>query len=244
MTTAPPAGVITAVNEARHRLAFRLWAAWLLVQLRRRGARLVVEAPHGARLDSWPHVDVSPGVRSFTLRLGHGVKLGRATHLDLQAGDGVLELGDGAYLMHGARLQLRGGAIRLGPHVNVRDGAVLKSEGDLVVGARVPISYGTTVHCVERIEIGADAGLAERVTVVDSDHTHDGSTAPFLGQPLRVDPVLIGTNVFVCANAVIRRGARIGANSVVAAGAVVGPGEHPPGTVLAGVPARPLKPAT
>ncbi len=54
--------MITRLNETRHRLAFRLWAAWLRVQLRRRGARLVVDAPHGARMDSWPHVAVEPGV--------------------------------------------------------------------------------------------------------------------------------------------------------------------------------------
>lgn len=233
--------MITQLNETRHRLAFRLWCAWLGLQLRRRGARLVVDAPSGARLDSWPHVDVSPAATSFTLRLGRGVKLGRATHLDLQAGDGTLELGDGAYLMHGVRLQLRGGAIRLGPHVNVRDGVVLKSEGELVVGTNVPISYGATIHCVERIEIAADAGLAERVTVVDSDHGHDGSAAPFLGQPLRVEPVSIGANVFVCANAVVTRGARIGDNAVVAANAVLGAGEHAGGQLYAGAPAKAVR---
>lgn len=229
--------MITAINETRHRLSFRLWCAFLRAQLRRRGATLTVDAPHGARMDSWPHVAVTPAMRSFTLRLGHGVKLGRATHLDLLGGDATLELGDGSYLMHGVRLQLRGGAIRLAEHVDVRDGAVLKSEGELRVGARVPISYGTTIHCVESIEIGDDSGLAERVTVVDSDHSHDGSATPFLAQPLKVAPVVIGDNAFVCANAVVRRGAHVGDRTVVAAGAVVGPGDYPAGAVLAGVPA-------
>ncbi len=118
---------------------------------------------------------------------------------------------------------------------------MLKSEGELVVGTNVPISYGTTIHCVRRIEIDADAGLAERVTVVDSDHGHDGSAAPFLGQPLRVDPVHIGANVFVCANAVVTRGARIGPNAVVAANAVLGAGDHPGGPLYAGAPARPVR---
>ena len=231
--------MITQLNETRHRLSFRLWCAWLAFQLRRRGATLAVDAPNGARLDSWPYVDVDLGATSLTLRLGRGVKLGRATHLDVHAGDGVLELGDGATFMHGVRIQLRGGAIRLSEHVDVRDGAVLKSEGELVVGPRVPISYGTTIHCVRRIEIGADAGLAERVTVVDSDHGADGGATPFLSQPLRVDPVVLGANVFVCANAVVLRGARIGENSVVAANAVVGGGEYPPGSLLAGAPAAP-----
>jgi acetyltransferase-like isoleucine patch superfamily enzyme len=233
--------VITALNELRHRLRFRLWTGWLRFQLRRRGGSLSVDAPHGARMDSRPHVDLSEGVGHVTLRLGRGVKLGRATHLDLQAGDATLEMGDGAYLMHGVRLQLRGGTIRLGPHVNIRDGVVLKSEGELSIGEDVPVSYGGMIHCVERITIADRAGLAERVTVVDSDHSHDGSDDWFLGQPLRVEPVEIGANVFVCAGAVVTRGARIGANAVVAANAVIGAGDHPGGALYGGAPARPIR---
>ena len=234
--------MITRVNEVRHRLRFRLWTALLAFQLRRRGARLVVDAPYGARMDSWPHLDVRDDVTSFTLRIARGVKLGRATHLDLQAGDSVLEIGEGAYLLHGVRLQLRGGTIRLGPHANIRDGVVLKSEGELDIGHEVPVSYGGMIHCVERITIDDRAGLAERVTVVDSDHTHDGTDTYFLAAPLKVAPVHIGSNVFVCAGAVITRGADIGANSVIAANAVVGEGEHPGGQLYAGAPARPIRP--
>jgi acetyltransferase-like isoleucine patch superfamily enzyme len=233
--------VITALNEARHRLRFRLWTALLGLQLRRRGARLTVDAPHGARMDTWPHVTVGDAVRSFTLRVARGVKLGRATHIDLLAGDNVLEIGDGAYLLHGVRIQLRAGTIRLGPHVNLRDGVVLKSEGELDIGYEVPVSYGAMIHCVERITIDDRAGLAERVTVVDSDHTHDGTDAYFLANPLKVAPVHIGSNVFVCANAVVTRGADIGANSVIAANAVIGEGEHPGGRLYAGAPARPIR---
>ncbi len=234
--------MITRLNEVRHRIRFRLWTALLAFQLRRRGARLTVEAPHGARMDTYPHVDIRDGVESFTLRVGRGVKLGRATHLDLQAGHNVLEIGEGAYLLHGVRIQLRGGTLRLGPFVNLRDGVVVKSEGELDIGYEVPVSYGSMIHCVERITIDDHAGLAERVTVVDSDHTHDGTDAYFLATPLKIAPVHIGSNVFVCANAVITRGADIGANSVIAANAVVGEGEHPGGQLYAGAPARPIRP--
>ena len=237
--------LITRANDLRHRLRFRVWVAMLGFQLRRRGARLVVDAPHGARMGSLPSVDVEPlgdGEGVFTLRLGRGVRLGRATHIDIHAGGtNLLEMGDGAYLMHGVRLQLRGGAIRMAEHVNVRDGAVLKTEGELILGREVPVSYGCTIHCVERVELADRCGLAERVTVADSDHTHHGDDRYFLATPLKVGPVHIGPNVFVCANAVITRGARIGANSVVGAGAVVGEGEHPAGWLIAGIPARPVR---
>jgi acetyltransferase-like isoleucine patch superfamily enzyme len=238
--------MITAANELLHRARFAAWTALLRLQLRRRGARLVVEAPHGARLHGFPHVRVEAlgtGDATFVLRLGRGVALGRATHLDVWAGgSNELSLGDGAYLMHGVRLQLRGGTIALGPHTHVRDGAVLKSAGELRVGREVTISYGDVLACTERIEVGDLAGLGERVTITDSDHTHDGSASShYLEQPLRVTPVRLGRNVLVSAGAVILRGAEIGDGSVVAANAVVGGGGHPGGVLLAGAPAKAVK---
>ena len=237
--------MITRLNQLRHRTRFALWAALLRARLRRRGARLILDAPHGARLHGLPHVDVQAageGDATLTLRLGRGVALGRATHLDLWAGGtNLLELGDGVYFQHGVRVQLRGGAVALGEHTHVRDGAVLKSQGELRVGREVTISFGDVLACTERIEVGDHAGLGERVTITDSDHSHDGSGTHYLAQPLRVTPVRVGRNVLVSANAVVLRGARIGDNAVVAAGAVVGRGEHPGGWLLAGVPARPVR---
>ncbi|MEA2296601.1 MAG: 2,3,4,5-tetrahydropyridine-2,6-dicarboxylate N-succinyltransferase [Solirubrobacteraceae bacterium] len=238
--------MITRVNSLRHRARFAAWVALLRVQLRRRGATLVVDAPHGARLDGFPHVRVEAlgdGDATFVLRLGRGVSLGRATHLDVWAGGAnELSLGDGAYLMHGVRLQLRSGTIALGAHAHVRDGAVLKSAGELRIGREVTISFGDVLACTERIEIGDLVGLGERVTITDSDHTHDGSAGNhYLAQPLRVTPVRLGRNVLVSANAVVLRGADIGDGAVVAAGALVGSGGHPGGLLLAGAPATPVK---
>jgi len=238
--------VISAANELLHRARFAAWTAYLRAQLRRRGARLVVDAPHGARMDGFPHVRVErlgQGDATTVLRLGRGVSLGRATHLDLWAGGtNELALGDGAYLMHGVRLQLRGGTIALGAHTHVRDGAVLKSAGELRVGREVTVSWGDVLACTERIEVGDLVGLGERVTITDSDHTHDGSADNhYLRQPLRVTPVRLGRNVLVSAGAVVLRGAVVGDGAVVAANAVVGAGEHPGGTLLAGAPAKPVK---
>ncbi|HVL94594.1 MAG TPA: acyltransferase [Solirubrobacteraceae bacterium] len=238
--------MIAPLNALRHRLAFAAWTGWLRLQLRRRGARLELDAPHGARLAGWPVVDVEPvgeGEAVLALRIGRGVRIGHRLHLGVWAGGtNRLELGDGVYFQHGVRLELRGGAIALGPHSHVRDGAVLKSQGDLRVGEEVTISFGDVLACTESIEIGDRVGLGERVTITDSDHTHDGSARHYLRQPLRVAPVRLGANVLVSANAVVLRGADVGANCVVGAGAVVGRGEHPSGWLLAGVPAAPVRP--
>lgn len=238
--------MIARLNGLRQRARFRLWTAYLRAQLRRRGARLVVRAPHGARMTTFPRVrvrDLGAGAATVTLALGRGVDLGTHTTLEVWAGGtNTLTLGDGVYLLRGVRLELRGGTIALGAHTHVRDGAVLKSEGELRVGEEVTISFHDVLACTERIEIGDLCGLGERVTVTDSDHTHDGSAQHYLRQPLKVAPVRLGRNVLVSANAVVLRGAEVGDNAVVAAGAVVTRGRHPGGHLYAGAPAAPVRP--
>ena len=226
------------------RARFAVWVALLRLQLRRRGGTLEVEG--GARFRGAPNVtvlDLGEGAARTTLRFGDGVSLGRGMELVLWArGTNRLELADGAYFQNGVRVELRGGRIAIGAHAHVRDGAVLKSQGELLVGREVTVSFGDVLACTERIEIGDLCGLGERVTITDSDHTHDGSDHHYLEQPLRVAPVRLGRNVLVSANAVVLRGADVGDNAVVAAGAVVGRGEHPGSHLLAGVPAQPDKP--
>jgi carbonic anhydrase/acetyltransferase-like protein (isoleucine patch superfamily) len=233
-------------SELLHRARFALWALALRARLRRHGARLELHAPHGARFGAAPRVRVHPlgrGGATFALTIGRGVDLGDGLALELWArGDNRLELGDGVYFLTAARVELRGGSIRLGPHASVRDGAVLKSDGELVVGEDVPISFGCVVACTESVRIDDHAGLAERVTVIDSDHSHDGSATPFLRQPVRSAAVHVGANVFVAANAMVLRGARIGPNAVIGAGSIVRAGEHAGGWLHAGIPAQPVKP--
>lgn len=231
------------IARVAQRIRFELWSARLRARLRRRGATLVVEGR--APFSGAPRVqllELGDGGATTTLRLARGVHLGRDMELVLWTrGTNELALAEGAYFQRGVRVELRGGRVALGPHTHVRDGSVLKSAGDLVLGEEVTVSFGDVLACSERISIGDRCGLGERVTVTDSDHTHDGSAEHYLRQPLRIAPVGLGRNVLVSANAVILRGAEIGDNAVVAAGAVVGRGEHPGGHLLAGAPAVAVK---
>ena len=223
-------------------MRWRLWKLIAATRLRRLGGRLVVEAGESPRLDGPLRLETGPRPGTVTLRIGRAVRIGRDCVIDLADGvDGVIELADGVVLQSRVRLQPWGGAIRLGAHTQVRDGCELKSRGELRVGERVVVARLSSLHCHEAITIGDHAGLGDRVTITDSDHTNDGSGTPVLQQPVVSAPVVLGRNVLCGTNAVVLKGTRIGADTVVAAGAVVTGGEHRSGWLIGGVPAKPLR---
>jgi len=237
---------LRGARAAWWRARFRLWAARLDLELRRRGGRLVLDAPHGLRFDGPPRIRAvmrGEGDGTFTLRVGRRASVGRDLHLEVWAqGTNVLELGDDAYLLDGVRILLRSGSVRLGARTLVRDYSVLKSEGVLEIGADAQVSYHSVIHCRERVELADRVMMAERVTVVDSEKVRDGGDTPIVEGPLRVGPIALGRNVYVGAGVVITHGSRVGENSTVAAGAVLAGGEFPAGWVIGGVPATALRP--
>jgi acetyltransferase-like isoleucine patch superfamily enzyme len=225
---------------------FRAWASRLDLELRRRGGRLILDAPYGLGFGSPPRIRAlatGAGAATLTLRIGRGVILGHDVHLEVWAGGtNVLDLGDGSSVLDGVRLLLRGGTIRLGSSTSVRDYAVLKSEGELEIGAHCQVSYHSTIHCHERVSLGDRVIMAERVTIVDSEKARDGSDLPTVAGPLRVAPVVLERNVFVAAGAVIGHGSRVGRNATIGANAVLTGGDYPAAWVVVGAPASPVRP--
>ena len=238
--------VLSSIAGVVRTLRFRAWVLRTRARLARLGCRLVVETDGTPRFDDLPHVVIDTlgdGRGSLTLRIGRDCRIGRELTLDLWTHtDGVVEIGDRCHLQDRIRLQPWGGAIRLGPQVQVRDGVELKSRGELVVGTESGIGRNVTIHCHERIELADRVALAEGVNVMDSDHTHDGTDTHFERQRVLSTPVLVESNVFVGNNALILRGSHVGRNAVIATGAVLTGGEYPERHLLAGVPAQPLRP--
>lgn len=88
------------------------------------------------------------------------------------------------------------------------------------------------------ITIGDRVLLTNRVSFI----THDGAVWPFRRQFPDIDrfgPITVGDDCFLGISAIILPGVTIGAESVVATGAVVHR-DVPPRTIVAGVPARPI----
>jgi acetyltransferase-like isoleucine patch superfamily enzyme len=192
-----------------------------------------------------PRIRVTPqgnGNGVTTIRLAPDVLIGYGLIIEIFGRDeGLLEVGRGARIYEGVRLELRGGTIRLGERSMVHDHCVLKADGDLRLGTGARVSYGSCLHCAERIEMGPFSGTGEYVSLIDSEHTFDGSDIPYTQQPITSDPILIDSNVMVGRGSVVLMGARLGKNSVVAANSVVRGGEYPAKSLLAGTPAKRLR---
>ncbi|MBA3326740.1 MAG: acyltransferase, partial [Solirubrobacterales bacterium] len=210
------------------------------------GVVFALDAPHGARWGTLPALEVDPRAGrggTLTLRFGRDVQLGRDTVLDVRTGrDNAVSLADGVLLQAGTRFALYGGTIHIGEHSFVRDHVQLKvSGGEIDLGPRVQLGREVNLDAARSIVLGEHAGLAERTSILDSDHGHDGSDAFFMDQALKVGPVRIGRNVFIAANVVVLRGARVGDNSVVGAGALLRGEDYEGGWLYAGTPARAIR---
>lgn len=112
-------------------------------------------------------------------------------------------------------------------------------DGDVVWGDDVFVNVGAYMSVFESLHIGHRVRFGERVSVHDEDHVFE----PVGGDrgAYRTSPVVIEDDAWIGAGSIVLRGSRIGAGSVVAAGSVV-KGDFPAGQLIAGVPARVVRP--
>jgi acetyltransferase-like isoleucine patch superfamily enzyme len=229
------------------RARFELWARRLDAALRRAGGRLVLDAPHGTHFYELPSLEIHPygtGSGELTLRIGEHAMLGRGLILEVwAAATNTIELGDRATFRAGVRVQLRGGALRLGTDARIRDYSLLEcSGGEIVLGDSVQFGAQVCLHATQRIALGEHVTVGERTSMFDSDHRHDGSDAPVVDQPVAVTPIEIGSNTFIGANSLVLRGACVGANCMFAGASVVRGGAYEGGFLYAGSPPQAVRP--
>ena len=110
--------------------------------------------------------------------------------------------------------------------------------GDVIIGDHTRVGLHNTV--IGPVTIGSHVNLAQGITVTALNHNFAEKGLRIDEQGVSTNPVTIGDDIWIGANAVILPGVTIGNHSVIAAGAVVTK-DVPPYTLVAGVPAKIIK---
>lgn len=149
-----------------------------------------------------------------------------------------------AVMKVGFRLRWLWGRVRFGALVRERGiGCVCAHDVDLKypqnihLGDRVIIGSNVSLGAHSPITLGDDVRISRDVIIETAGLDFSASQPPYTHIS---KPVTIEKGVWIGARAIILGGVTIGENAVVAAGSVVSR-SVPPGVIIAGVPARPIK---
>ena len=176
-------------------------------------------------MDGW--VAIENGVRlrfSNHIRLGSGVYLDQGTYL--HACPNGIRLGSNTIVMYGAVLHvynfrdLPNAGIAIGSDCLIGEYSVIRGQGGVQIGDRVYTSPFTQIIAV--------------------NHVFEDPDRPFVEQGITAQGIVIEDDVWLGGGSIITDGVHIGKGAVVAAGAVVTK-DVPAHTVVAGVPAKPIR---
>jgi len=164
------------------------------------------------------------------LRFASNITLGNGVYLDqntyLHACDNGIDIGSNSIVMHGAVLHvynfrgLPNSKISIGENSLIGEYSVIRGQGGVSIGDRVFTSPFSQIIAV--------------------NHIFDDPQVSFIDQGITAEGIIIEDDVWIGESEIITDGVRIGKGSVIAAGAVVTK-DVPPHTVVAGVPAKPIK---
>lgn len=147
----------------------------------------------------------------------------------------------GAGVVVGQDVSVLGGeGIVLGARVTLMARVSLAAvRGRLSIGDRVALNAGVHLDASQggEIVVGNDVLIGPNVVLRASDHSAERTDVPIRSQGHTGGRIVIEDDVWIGANAVVTRDVRIGAHSIVAAGAVV-TRDVDAFSLVAGVPAR------
>ncbi|MGY3742082.1 2,3,4,5-tetrahydropyridine-2,6-dicarboxylate N-acetyltransferase [Leuconostoc inhae] len=131
---------------------------------------------------------------------------------------------------------------KLNINARIEPGAIIREQVEIgdnaVIMLGAVINIGAEIGAGTMIDMGAILG--GRAIVGTNSHIGAGAVLAGVIEPASAQPVRIGNNVLVGANAVVIEGVQVGDGAVVAAGAIVTK-DVPANTVVAGVPAKVIK---
>src|SRR5579884_2103668 len=113
-------------------------------------------------------------------------------------------------------------------------------EGEVRIGAKTVLGQECTISAYQRVEIGRECIIADRVMLIDFDHGVVEVERPIRLQGIYKRDVRVGHNCWLGYGACVLRGVTVGDNCVVGTSAVVTK-DLPDNAVAAGVPARVIR---
>ena len=120
------------------------------------------------------------------------------------------------------------------------DTKVRAHEGSVVIGAKTVLGQECTISAFQHVSIGSECILADRVMLIDFDHTTSDVERPIRRQGIYKRSVRVRNNVWIGYGACILRGVTVGDNSIVGSLAVV-TRDVDEDAVVGGSPARVLR---
>ncbi|HZO77050.1 MAG TPA: acyltransferase [Solirubrobacteraceae bacterium] len=150
--------------------------------------------------------------------------------------DGLCFVGRGVKLEIG-----RSATLALGRWSWVGQGTKIRvHEGRVSIGAKSVLGQECTISAYQRIDIGRECIVADRVMLIDFDHGVVEVERPIRLQGIYKRDVRVGHNAWIGYGACILRGVSIGDNCIVGTSAVV-TASLPDNAVAAGIPARVIR---
>ena len=142
----------------------------------------------------------------------------------------------------GVKLEIGPAAtLRLGRWSWIGHGTKIRvHEGEVSIGAKTVLGQECTISAFQRIAIGRECILADRVMLIDFDHGVVEVERPIRHQGIYKRDVHVGHNCWIGYGACLLRGVHVGDNSVIGTSTVV-THDLPANSVSAGVPARVLR---
>ena len=150
--------------------------------------------------------------------------------------DGLAFIGPRVVLQIGKR-----GRISLGRWSWIGHGSKIRChEGEVSIGAKTVLGQECTISAYQRVTIGRECVIADRVMMIDFDHGAAEVERPVRLQGIYKRDVRVGHNVWIGYGACILRGVTVGDNAIIGTSAVVTK-DVPANAVVGGVPARVLR---
>jgi acetyltransferase-like isoleucine patch superfamily enzyme len=146
------------------------------------------------------------------------------------------------FVCPGVKLEIgRDATLRIGRWAWIGHGCKIRvHEGEVSIGAKTVIGQECTISAFQRISIGRECIVADRVMLIDFDHGVTEVERPIRLQGIYKRDVHVGHNVWIGYGACLLRGVQVGENSIIGTSSVVTRG-CPANAVIAGIPARVIR---